>query len=207
MNEEDEFKLKMERFLKSLENPPRHVKKDTLRGFEYIGISEIEVLLDTMFFGLWQTEITQMLVVGNEIVMNGKLGIFHPIAKEWIWRAGSGSAMIRQTKGAVISDIDAKIKNGVEMDAPHAKASMVKNAAMSFGNMFGRNLRRKEEDVARYTPIHTPVILRKLEKMELQNAAKRYLIEGNLDFVKANREVTAEQETAIIQLSKTLKVE
>ena len=204
---EDDFKLKMERFLKSLENPPRNVKKDKLRGFEYIGISEIEVLLDTMFFGLWQTEISQMLVVGNELVMNGKLGIFHPIAKEWIWRAGSGSAMIRQAKGAAISDIDSKIKNGVEMDAPHAKASMIKNAAQSFGNMFGRNLRRKEEDVSHYVPIHTPVILRKIENAELENAAKRYAIEGNLDFVRAVREITPEQEAKIIHLSKTIKIE
>lgn len=204
---EDEFKLKMERFLKSLENPPRNVKKDKLRGFEYIGISQIEVQLDTIFFGLWQTEITQCLIVGNEIVMNGKLGIFHPIAKEWIWRAGSGSAMIRQNKGAAISDIDSKIKNGVEMDAPHAKASMIKNAAQSFGNIFGRNLRRKEEDVSYYVPIHTPHILRKIENAELEMAAKRFKIDGNLDFIKANREITPEQEVKIIELAKSLKIE
>lgn len=205
---EDEFKLAMEKFLLHLQSEPRDVKKDKLRNFEYIGVSEIEVLLDTLFFGLWQTEITQTIVVGNEIVMTGKLGVFHPIAKQWLWRAGSGSAMIRQTKGAAISDIDAKIKNGVEMDAPHAKASMIKNAAMSFGNIFGRNLRRKEEDISEYKPIHTPVILRKIEnQQQLEAAAKRYLIEGNLDFVKSVKEVTPEQENQIIQLAKTLKNE
>lgn len=204
---EDEFKLKMEHFLKSLENPPRNVKTDKLRGVVYIGISEIEVQLDTLFLGQWQTEITQCLIVGNEIVMNVKLGVLHPITKEWIWRAGSGSAMIRQSSGAKISDIDSKIKNGVEMDAPHAKVSAIKNAALSLGNVFGRNLRRKKEDVSQYVPIHTPVILRKIENAELENAAKRFLIEGNLDFIKANREVTPEQENKIIELSKTLKVE
>jgi len=204
---EDEFKLKMERFLKSLENPPRTVKNDQKRGFVYIGISEIEVQLDTIFLGQWQTEITQCLIVGNEIVMNVKLGVLHPITKEWIWRAGSGSAMIRQSSGAKISDIDSKIKNGVEMDAPHAKVSAIKNAALSLGNIFGRNLRRKKEDVSQYVPIHTPVILRKIENAELETAAKRYAIEGNLDFVKAVREITPEQETKIIELSKTVKVE
>ena len=173
----------------------------------YIGISEIEVQLDTLFLGQWQTEITQCLIVGNEIVMNVKLGVLHPITKEWIWRAGSGSAMIRQSSGAKISDIDSKIKNGVEMDAPHAKVSAIKNAALSLGNIFGRNLRRKKEDVSQYVPIHTPVILRKIENAELESAAKRFLIEGNLDFIKANREVTPEQENKIIQLAKTLKVE
>lgn len=204
---EDEFKLKMEQFSKFLNNTPRKTKIDTRNGKEGIPISEIEVMLDTIFFGLWQSEITDTIIVGNEIVMNVKLGVFHPIAKQWIWRGGSGACMIRQTKDSKISDIDSKIKNAVEMDAPHAKAAAIKNAAMSLGDSFGRNLRRKTEDISRYIPLHTPHILKKLEVAEIEKAAKRYAIEGNLDFIKANREVTPEQETEIIELSKTLKVE
>lgn len=165
-NISDEFKLQIEAFIDAINKPPRKTKTDQKKGIVYITISEIEVLLDTIFFGQWQTEITQCLIVGNEIVMNIKLGIFHPITQQWIWRAGTASAMIRQVKDAKISDIDSKIKNAVEMDAPHAKASAIKNAAQSLGNMFGRNLRRKQEDQTNYNAIHTPRINKKNEQKE-----------------------------------------
>jgi len=40
---------------------------------------------------------------------------------------------------------------------------------------------------------------------EYERAALRYLEEGNMDFTRKHRKISAEQETAIIELSKTLK--
>lgn len=156
---DEKYILAMERFLVFMSRPPSKIKKR--QNVEYLTISEMENLLDTIFLGQWQTEITQTIIVGNEIVMNVKVGILHPITKQWLWRAGTGAAMIRQNKGAKISDIDSKIMNAVEMDAPHAKADAIKNAVKSFGDIFGRNLMRKKEDVSTYVAIHSPVIDKK----------------------------------------------
>jgi len=146
----EEFKIKMEVFLSYLDSPPRNTKQDQKKGILYIAISEIEIQLDTLFLGQWQTRNVQMVVVGNEFVVSLELGVLHPISGQWLWRAGVGACMIRQKKDAAVSDIDAKIKNTMEMDAPHAKAQAVKNAALSIGKFFGRDIRRKKEDVSHY---------------------------------------------------------
>lgn len=161
---DEKYTLAMERFLTFMAKQPSKIKKR--QNVEYLTISEMENLLDTIFLGQWQTEITGCLIVGNEILMNVRVGVLHPITKQWLWRAGSGAAMIRQKQGAKISDIDSKIMNSVEMDAPHAKADAIKNAVQSFGDIFGRNLRRKKEDVSTYIPVHTPRINKKNEKKE-----------------------------------------
>ena len=44
-------------------------------------------------------------------------------------------------------------------------------------------------------------------KEEYERAAKRYNLDGNLDFVKKHMAVSQEAETAIIELAKSLKVE
>ena len=163
---ESEFIIRIEQFQRVLNRQPETTKKDQKKGIIYISISEIETQLDKLFMGHWQTRNLQMMVVGNELVATIELGVLHPVSKEWIWRSGAGACMIRQTSGAKISDIDSKIKNAVEMDAPHAKAQAVKNAALSLGDFFGRNIRRKSEDVSTYTPIYTPKIQKRNEKKE-----------------------------------------
>jgi len=147
-----EFILALEKFLTGLNKQPQ--KKDIKkRTVEYLPISNIETNLDRLFCGLWETVNMNWQVVVNEIVVSIELRVFHPVAKIWITRSGVGAAMIRQNRGAKISDIDAKIKNALEMDVAHAKADAIKNAAKSLGNMFGRNLSRKKEEVTNYQGI------------------------------------------------------
>lgn len=165
----EDFKIKIEQFLVYLNSEPTKTKKDQNKGITYIAISEIETQLDTLFLGQWQTRNVSMLVVGNEFVISLELGVLNPISGQWLWRAGVGACMIRQSKGAAISDIDSKIKNTMEMDAPHAKAQAVKNAALSIGKLFGRDLRRKKEDVSDYTAKFTNSI-NKAKKLTDGNA-------------------------------------
>ena len=51
------------------------------------------------------------------------------------------------------------------MDLPHAKAEAIKNAANSFGAIFGRNLARKAADTTDYKP----VLLDKLKALNYAN--------------------------------------
>lgn len=205
IRQEKHLELQMEKFLQFLNRDSKKVKTDKIRDVNYIPVSEIEVQLDTMFFGHWQTKNLSMTAVGNELVCTLELGVLNPITKEWIWRGGVGACMIRQTKGAKNSDIDAKIKNGLEMDAPHAKASAFKNAALSLGNLFGRNLRRKDEDISTYAPIITKMLEPKnLSPNEIGQAAEHYLECGNLDDLKKFRIISDEQEKNIKELAQTL---
>lgn len=153
-----------EKFVNGLNSAPDPSKIKNRQNVKYIPISGIEVELDRMFAGLWQTKNLSWQVVGNEIVVSIDLEVFHPIAKVWICRSGVGAAQIRQSKGAQITDINAKIKNALEMDVPHAKADAIKNAAKSLGKMFGRDLSRKTADVSTYKPI----LLNKIKQLKQQ---------------------------------------
>lgn len=117
---------------------------------QYIPISFVEMQLDEVFFGLWQTRNFKSKVVVNEIIGELELGVFHPIANEWIWRTGVASTPIQVQSGQQLSP-ENKIKNTLVKDYPHMKAECLKNAARSLGKYFGRDLNRKFED--QYTPL------------------------------------------------------
>ena len=119
----------------------------------YVPISHIEMLLDEVFFGLWETKDFKWQIVANEIIGSITLRVFHPVANVWIERTGASATMIRQKSGAGITEVEAKLHNALEMDFPHLKADCLVNAAKSLGNAFGRNLNRKIADV--YRPLIT----------------------------------------------------
>lgn len=123
---------------------------------KYLPVSFVEMTLDEIFGGLWQTKNFTSQVVANEIIGTIELGVFHPVLKEWIWRTGAGAVMIQQSKGSQITDIGAKIKNTLVKDFPHLKAECLKNAARSLGKVFGRDLNRSFED--QYTPFEDTLL-------------------------------------------------
>ena len=122
--------------------PPAEVQSDP-RGYKYLPASFIQMKLDEIFLGLWSWEVKSVQVVANEILVTGDLRVFHPVAKQWITRSGVGAALIRQMKGADITDISAKIRDAITMDLPHAETDSLKNAAKKFGQVLGRDLNRK----------------------------------------------------------------
>lgn len=135
----------IEKFSGKLHELPH--KKDVLinkhaGNAKYLPIAIVETKLDELFFGLWQVRDFKYQVVANEIIGSIELGVYHPVAKTWLWRSGAGSVMIQQSKGSQITDIGSKIKNTLVKDFPHLKAQCLKNAALSLGPAFGRNLNR-----------------------------------------------------------------
>lgn len=124
--------------------PPKEaIKTNKFQGnARYIPIGFIENWLDELYFCIWSTENMTHSVIANEICVKLELKVFHPIAKVWITRTGAGAALIRQSAGADITDISAKIKNAMVQDFSHAKAEAFKNAAKSLGKRFGRDLNR-----------------------------------------------------------------
>lgn len=141
-----------EAFLKSLDVDPKKVEK--AQGYETVPISTLEVELDRTYLGLWETVNPQYTVIANEIVGTLQLRVFDPSAKVWITRTGGASVMIRQQAGSQITDIGAKIKNGLIMDFPKLWTMCLKAAAKTLASKFGRDLNRKWED--NYEEEYTP---------------------------------------------------
>lgn len=149
-------KISLQKFQILLQTPP---PTDEIRTNQHAGntlylpISFVEMKLDELFFGLWETRDFKWQVVGNEIIGSLVLRVFHPVANQWIERTGASATMIRLQKGASVTDVSSKIFNALEMDFPHLKADCLVNAAKGLGKVFGRDLNRKYADV--YRPIIT----------------------------------------------------
>jgi hypothetical protein len=125
----------------------------------YLPISFMEMTLDEIFFGLWQTKNFQTKVIANEIVGELELWYFHPVAKTWLCRIGAGAVQIQfksVEKGGSgdITDIRDKITNTLTKDYPHLKAECFRNACLSLGKAFGRDLNREFDD--QYNPVIKP---------------------------------------------------
>jgi hypothetical protein len=133
-----------EQFLKSLDCEPKKI--DKAQGYDTVPISTLEATLDEVYMGMWQTENFRHQVIANEIVGTIDLRVYDPTIKVWLTRSGSASVMIRQSAGSQLTDIGAKIKNGLVMDFPKLSSMCLKAAAKTLGKKFGRDLNRKWED-------------------------------------------------------------
>jgi hypothetical protein len=125
---------------------------------EYLPISFLEMNLDEIFFGLWQTKNFVTQPIANEIVGNIELWYFHPTAKTWLCRIGAAAVQVQMKsteKGGDgdITNIRNKYPNTLTKDYPHLKADCFRNACLSIGKAFGRDLNRKFED--QYNPVIT----------------------------------------------------
>lgn len=154
-NEENKgFDLaKVEDFQRAMNKEPSQAIIKRGHNSTYIPVSEVENLLDTWFFGLWSTENLQQRIAGNEVIVSIELNVWHPNANIWLKRSGIGASVIQQDKGAKPSEFDKKKMNALETAAPKAKAAAIKNAAKSLGKLFGRDLSRKADTVAKYKPL------------------------------------------------------
>jgi hypothetical protein len=133
-------KLNLEPDVKELDSTPDG-KARTLP------ISFIEMTLDEMFLGQWETSEVSYQQIFNEVVGSLTLTVWHPITNRPIRRVGFASVIITQDKDANISEFNTtKKKNALDLSFPKLKSECVKNAAQSLGKIFGRDLNRKKSD-------------------------------------------------------------
>lgn len=138
-------KISAEKFQLRLNKSPRRDQIKEKMGRKYIPIAILESSMDAFFAGAWKSTNLQTMIVGNEICVSLEVHFLHPKLDEWLCRAGVGAAMIRQRSGSQITDLNAKLKNAMEMDFARAKAMAFKNAVKSIGRAFGRDLMRDIE--------------------------------------------------------------
>lgn len=142
------IKVDVEKFNTKLNDDPKENETgyNKFTKTKYVPISYIQMTMDELFFGAWSTENFTTQVIANEIVGSIGLKYYHPELKTWITRVGAASVMIRQNRGANITDIGQKIKNTLVMDYPHLLSACIANAARSIGKIFGRDLNRDYQD-------------------------------------------------------------
>jgi hypothetical protein len=163
---EDEVKFRqmLDNFTSRLSKIPDHkeLQKTPDGKAFYLPIDFIETSLDELFFGLWETKNFEWKAIANEITASITLRVFHPTAKVWIERIGAASIAVMvdalpknpdgseklsgQEKNRWYLDLANKKPSALDMGLPKLKTDCVKNAALSLGNIFGRNINRKHID-------------------------------------------------------------
>jgi len=160
---ENDFRIKLQGFISRLSKQPQaHELAKTPDGKAmYLPIDFVETQLDELFFGLWETKGFEWKTIANEVTGSITLKIFHPTAKVWLERVGCASIAIMvdkapdnvtgQQKNQWALELSNKKPNALDMGLPKLKTDCIKNAALSLGNIFGRNINRTKKDV--YTPV------------------------------------------------------
>lgn len=154
---------KLEFFNKAIHrNPTGPIKTNTeAGGSKYIPIEELEMMMDEIFMGHWQTKTvgSGAKVVGNSVVYDLEVSFLHPISGMWITRSGSGAVPIQlksqRHQGGARHALDFERINpmAIQKNAPAAKAYAFRNAVQSIGRMFGRDLNRDHGRI--YNSIYT----------------------------------------------------
>ncbi len=166
-----EFRIKCQKFTEVLNRlPPAESIGATPDGnASTILISHIEMTLDEMFFGLWDTMDFRFQQVANEIVGSILLVVTHPVTGKELKRTGAAAIQImvdatpddlkynasdpkevqakkKRERNKWALDVENKKPSALDMSFPKLKAECLKNAAQSLGKVFGRDLNRKISD-------------------------------------------------------------
>lgn len=179
----EDFRKKLQGLTDLLNRKPNpyEIKKTPDGKANSIPISFIEMSLDEIFFGLWETDNFKWNVVANEIVGSIDLIVTHPITGKVMKRVGAAAIQIMVDKAPenlVGSDrnkwalnLENKKPNALDMGFPKLKAECLKNAAQSLGKLFGRDLNRKDTD--EYNPlIQEPVLIEELQALYDEKKAR-----------------------------------
>lgn len=124
---------------------PKWIKKHPYaKGVKYIPIEKIEYLLTRLFLK-WRVEVKTIQTIANSCVVTVRLHYQNIENNDWSWQDGIGAAPIHTVKGKGAMDWNEVLTDSVMKAAPAAETYAVKDAAEKIGNLFGKDLNRKED--------------------------------------------------------------
>lgn len=127
------------------QKPPKSIiRRHEFGKFDYLPITAVERLLDGLFKS-WTVEILREGVAVNGFYIVVRLSAEIPNSDKKLVSDGIGFAEFQTTKGASPTDFTKLMQASGVMAIPKARAEAIKNAAKSFGNLFGRNLLRNDD--------------------------------------------------------------
>jgi hypothetical protein len=212
----EKYKLIMQDFTRRLnaEPDPREFDKTPDGKANTLPISFVEMTLDELFLGQWQTKNFHWSAITNEVQGSIELVVIHPVTGKELTRTGAGSIIItvdsltdeqkdkmsKQDRNLYALNPENKKPNALDLGFPKLKAECLKNAAQSLGKIFGRDINRKKKDV--FKPALKP-----LSDAAFQDALKR-IQDGRLEtlaLAEANFILTAEQKEIMYGESEELR--
>lgn len=165
-------------------------------------ISFVEMTLDEIFFGLWDTENFKYQQVFNEVIGSIELIVTHPVTGGELRRTGAASVVITQDANATIADFNmTKKKNALDLSFPKLKAECVKNAAQSLGKIFGRDINRRQVDVFKpvLKALNDEAMMAAIKRIEEGKPETITLVESNFILTETQKEIL--RSTTVKQLS------
>jgi hypothetical protein len=141
-----------------LNQPPsaKWIKKNKFaNNAEYLPIDKIEFLLDRIFQE-WKVEVKETKQLFNAVEVTVRLHYLNPVNGEWMFHDGVGAEELQTVQGSGVlkPDFSNLGKGAVTMATPIAKSKAIKDAADHLGELFGRNLNRK--DTIMFSGSYTP---------------------------------------------------
>lgn len=113
------------------------------KGVRYIPIEKVEFLL-TRIFQEWRIEILSEGQMFNSVYVKVRLHYKNPLTGGWSFHDGVGAVDVQTAKGESAADLSKIVANAVMKALPAAESYAIKDAAEKLGELFGKNLNRKE---------------------------------------------------------------
>lgn len=178
-------------------NPPEAwVKKHPVSKVDYIPIEKVEMLL-TRIFNRWWVEIMDRQIMANSVVVTVRLHYLHPDG-EWRKTDGIGACPIQTKSGAGAADFMNMQTNGVQLAAPAAESYAIKDAAEKIGRLFGKDISRKEQTDYTFLAQRRGKPQLQIGSWEFDKAVQHLAGGGLLEEIKANYELSADVQEALI---------
>jgi hypothetical protein len=124
--------------------PPTWIKEHPfIRGYKYLPIDKIELLLRKIFKA-YRIEITGQGTAFNGVWVTVRVHYLNPVTGQMEFHDGIGADQLQTKKDTSPADL-ANINNGaISMAFPKAKTMAVKDACDHFGKLFGCDINRKD---------------------------------------------------------------
>ncbi len=113
------------------------------KNVRYIPIEKIEFLL-TKIFQNWRVEILSEGQLFNSVYCKVRLHYQNPLTGDWSFHDGIGAVGVQTDAGKSASDLGAIKQDAIMKALPAAESYAIKDAAEKLGELFGKNLNRKE---------------------------------------------------------------
>jgi hypothetical protein len=112
----------------------------------YLPVEKVEFLL-TRIFQEWRAEIITYSQLFNSVSVHLRLHYKNPITGEWSYHDGVGAVDVQTAKGESAADLSKIVSGAVQKALPAAESYALKDAAEKLGELFGKNLSRKDTAV------------------------------------------------------------
>lgn len=150
----EELTLKLKQFNSDLnsEPNPQHIRKND-DGSLYIPISIVQTMLDDIFLGQWNFEVTRETFGRKWARGSGIMEVINPVTGMGIKRSGDAGILMT---------------GNLRTDSPRLEAMILLSCAKKFGRIFGRDLNRTKDDA--------PLPIVKVERTDVSTEEKRMQI-------------------------------